>query len=248
MRCIIYSHQWLRTTLAFVVKGVFLYTYTSVGLSTLLVSTGRAMRRPLHCGTSDRTGSTFFVYTQKDYKHSHTDARWLQIISIMGISNKKTLEALCNYQGYDVVIRKMISKEIDRQYSFMKWNIAVQTFLIGAITQLKNDKILWVIIVLGLLASISSFFTYWASEAKIKRILYFWDGYRKYKGLSYFVFPPVWSNPTEDVILDDEISQTFGDFKLGWSRKISLKFILPKFSPFIFLIAWGMLLYISLFK
>ena len=42
----------------------FLYTYTGVGLSALLVSTGRAMRRPLHCGTSDRTGSTFScIYT-----------------------------------------------------------------------------------------------------------------------------------------------------------------------------------------
>ena len=42
----------------------FLYIYTGVGLSALLVSTGGAMRRPLHCGTSDRTGSTFsFVYT-----------------------------------------------------------------------------------------------------------------------------------------------------------------------------------------
>ena len=42
----------------------FLYTYTGVGLSALLVLTGRAMRRPLHCGTSDRTGSTFScIYT-----------------------------------------------------------------------------------------------------------------------------------------------------------------------------------------
>ena len=142
------------------------------------------------------------MYIQmNDYKHSHTDARWLQFFSIMGIPNEKsTLEALNNYQGYDVVVREMISKEIDRQYSFMKWNIVVQTFLFGAITQLKNDKYLWVIIVIGLLASISSFITYWASEAKIKRILYFWDGYRKFKGLSYFAFPPVWTNPTEDVI------------------------------------------------
>ena len=38
------------------------------------------------------TVSTLFVYTQKEYKHSHTDARWLQIISIMGISNKKTTQ------------------------------------------------------------------------------------------------------------------------------------------------------------
>ena len=33
-----------------------------MGLSALLVSTNRAMREPLDRGTSDRTGSTFFVY------------------------------------------------------------------------------------------------------------------------------------------------------------------------------------------
>ena len=55
----------------------------------------------------------------------------------MCINDKNsTLEELGNYQGYDVVIREMISKEIDRQYSFMKWNIAVQTFLFASITQL----------------------------------------------------------------------------------------------------------------
>ena len=36
-----------------------MYILISVGLSTLLVSTIWAMRRPLHSGTSDRTGSTF---------------------------------------------------------------------------------------------------------------------------------------------------------------------------------------------
>lgn len=95
----------------------------------------------------------------------------------MCINDKNsTLEELDNYKGYDVVIREMISKEIDRQYSFMKWNIAVQTFLFASITQLKNDKYLWAVIAIGILASISSFATYWVSEAKIKRILYFGMG------------------------------------------------------------------------
>lgn len=130
----------------------------------------------------------------------------------MGIPiEKSTLEALSNYQGYDVVVCEMISKEIDCQYSFMKWNIVVQTFLFVAITQLKNDKYLGVVIVIGLLASISSFITYWASEAKIKRIL--WDGYRKFKGLSYFAFPPVWTNLTEDVIPETESKEIFGEYK-----------------------------------
>ena len=37
------------------------FIYIRVGLSALLVSTNRAMREPIHSGTSDRTGSTFFV-------------------------------------------------------------------------------------------------------------------------------------------------------------------------------------------
>lgn len=43
------------------VKGR-LYIHIGVGLSTLLVSTNRAMRRPSNSGTGDRTGSTFCVY------------------------------------------------------------------------------------------------------------------------------------------------------------------------------------------
>ena len=38
-----------------------LYTDIGVGLSALLVSTNWAMREPLLRGTSDQTGSTFFV-------------------------------------------------------------------------------------------------------------------------------------------------------------------------------------------
>ena len=216
-----------------------------MGLSALLVSDEQGNAKALTSGTSDRTGSTLSCIYKNKCKHSHTDARWLHFF-IMGISNEKsTLEALNNYQGYDVVVREMISKEIDRQYSFMKWNIVVQTFLFGAITQLKNDKYLGVIIVIDLLASISSFITYWASEAKIKRILFFWDGYRKFKGLSYFAFPPVWTNPTEDTIPEIEIKEIFGEYKLGWSRKFCLRLILPKSSPFIFILAWGLILYIN---
>lgn len=167
------------------------------------------------------------------------------IKNCMCINDKNsTLEELDNYKGYDVVIREMISKEIDRQYSFMKWNIAVQTFLFASITQLKNDKYIWAVIAIGILASISSFATYWVSEAKIKRILYFWDGYRRYRGLSYFAFPPVWTNPSEEAIPDADIREIFGEYRLGWSRKLCLKFILPKFSPFIFILVWVFILYI----
>ena len=41
---------------------VYLYMYIGVGLSALLVSTIRAMRRPFYRGTSDRLAPRFFVY------------------------------------------------------------------------------------------------------------------------------------------------------------------------------------------
>ena len=56
MRCIVYNSHWLQLSHR-LLSGVFLYTYTGVGLSALLVSTYRAMRRPIDRGTSDRTGS-----------------------------------------------------------------------------------------------------------------------------------------------------------------------------------------------
>ena len=61
MWCIIYSSHCLRMFYTFVGRESRLYTYTGVGLSALLVSTCRAMRRPFYRGTSDRTGSTLFI-------------------------------------------------------------------------------------------------------------------------------------------------------------------------------------------
>ena len=46
-----------------------LYIDIGVGLSTLLVSTNRAMREPFYRGTSDRTGSTFFCVYKNRYRY-----------------------------------------------------------------------------------------------------------------------------------------------------------------------------------
>ena len=62
MRCIIYSSHCLRMFYTFVGRESRLYTYTGVGLSALLVSTYRAMRRPIDRGTSDRMALRFFSY------------------------------------------------------------------------------------------------------------------------------------------------------------------------------------------
>ena len=48
-----------------------LYTYIGVGLSALLVSTNRAMRRPFYRGTSGRLASRFAYIICKEYKQRH---------------------------------------------------------------------------------------------------------------------------------------------------------------------------------
>ncbi len=164
----------------------------------------------------------------------------------MGINNDySVLKELNNYKNYDVVIRKMINNEIDRQYSIVKWNLVIQSFLFGALSQMKNNDYLIAIIVYGLLASFISFASYLASETKIRRILYFWDGYRRFKGLSFYVFPPVWSSPYEDPNNDKEIRLIFGDFRINWFQKICLNFILPKISHFVFIIVWVIIILIK---
>ena len=57
----IYSSHCLRMFYTFVGRESRLYTYTGVGLSALLVSTYRAMRRPIDRGTSDRMALRFFL-------------------------------------------------------------------------------------------------------------------------------------------------------------------------------------------
>ena len=67
MRCIIYNSLCIRMFCTFVGGEGGLYTYTGVGHSALLVSTYRAMRRPIDRGTSDRTGSALFrMYKRSD--------------------------------------------------------------------------------------------------------------------------------------------------------------------------------------
>ena len=53
----IYNPHWL---FVFIAERES-YILISVGLSTLLVSTNRAMRRPFYRGTSNRIGSTSFL-------------------------------------------------------------------------------------------------------------------------------------------------------------------------------------------
>ena len=59
--CIVYSPNWLRLHFAFVAKKGYLYTYTYVGLSALLVSANWAMPEPLHVERVTELAPRFFV-------------------------------------------------------------------------------------------------------------------------------------------------------------------------------------------
>lgn len=161
---------------------------------------------------------------------------------------------LIDYENYDKEIRRLISKEIDRQHSFMRWHVAVQAFLFAAIIHFdktsNSSYLFFVIVGIGLLASILSFTTYLASEEKIKRVFYFWDGYRKIKGTSYFDYPPVWDNPnhendSNELRNNDNYRNAFGDHNISCFKRLCLKTIFPKTSPFIFMIAWIAILIIE---
>ena len=60
MGCIVYNPHWLQS-LHQLLSGVFLYTYTGVGLSVLLVSTCRAMREPQFVERVTELAPRFFV-------------------------------------------------------------------------------------------------------------------------------------------------------------------------------------------
>lgn len=59
--CIVYSPYWLRLHFAFVAKKGYLYTYTYVGLSALLVSTNWTTPEPLHVEREIEQAPRFFV-------------------------------------------------------------------------------------------------------------------------------------------------------------------------------------------
>lgn len=151
------------------------------------------------------------------------------------------------YQDYDKVIRDMISSEIKRQHSFLNWHAVVQAFLFSAIVQFDKSKnnynLFYAILFLGIVTAILALATYFASETKIKRLFYFWDGYLKFTGKTYFDYPPVWANPNHEKDFDvlknhPALLEAFGLFDISCFRRCCLKFIYPKTAPLLFVIAW----------
>lgn len=102
-----------------------------MGLSALLVSTNRAMREPLHCGTGNRTGSTFLCISQKlKDNHDSNGAGWhkqkeltgmLDLIHnnpyrLLGIySNSSTKERVANHNRLKAFLKvgRVVSFELD---------------------------------------------------------------------------------------------------------------------------------------
>ena len=66
--CIVYSPYWLRLHFAFVAKKGYLYTYTYVGLSALLVSDWQGNAKAYESWNEWQTGSTFFYFVYSPIK------------------------------------------------------------------------------------------------------------------------------------------------------------------------------------
>lgn len=159
---------------------------------------------------------------------------------------------LRDYHDYDKVIRDMISKEIDRQHSFLNWGTAVHSILLLVLASEHAERYAVIVSTLGLLFAIISITTYWASEEKISRILYFWDGYRAYMHTNYFMYPPIWSNPiVEDINMDEEhnpeVLKIFRPYSISPFKKLCIKNISSKLAPILFAVAWLVILVMQLF-
>ena len=68
--CIVYSPYWLRLHFAFVAKKGYLYTYTYVGLSALLVSDWQGNAKAYESWNEWQTGSTFFYFVYSPIKNN----------------------------------------------------------------------------------------------------------------------------------------------------------------------------------
>lgn len=101
------------------------------------------------------------------------------------------IQKLMSYEGYDKVFRDMIKEEISLQHKTLGWANALQAFLFTGYFSGHAENNLIGITIVGLVCYIISKCTYFTSETKVKRILYFWDGNLQQTEQSYFDFPPV---------------------------------------------------------
>lgn len=167
------------------------------------------------------------------------------------------ISELKKYEGYDIVIREMINKEISRQDLNLKWTNAIlialfpllfnvaekAPVLLNPFTKLPISNIS-IVCILGIIVSLVYFATYMTSEVKIKRILYFWDGYCKFMHTTYFDYPPIWGNPRTEYILNKECVayEYFKTYKVGQIRNFLSKIISKKVYPFISCAMWSLIL------
>ena len=178
-------------------------------------------------------------------------------------SIEASLPKLKDYEKYDVVIREMIDKEISRQDSHLKWVNTIHVALFPLLFHVADKKdILWIsfmenpipniyiIYSLGIVCSVIYFTTYLTSEVRIKRILYFWDGYCKFTNTTYFDYPPVWGFPvTENELKKGCLAHRyFGDYHVGNFRKYASKAIIKKIYPILTGLLWFLLLCFSLLQ
>ena len=100
MGCIIYSPLWLRMFHSLVGRGNYICIY--VGLSALLVSADRAMREPLHSGTSDRLAPRF-LYMLKNLIIMPLGVKWF-VLKFIKYESDKLFEALfyCSFFGFSL--------------------------------------------------------------------------------------------------------------------------------------------------
>lgn len=148
-----------------------------------------------------------------------------------------------NTDGYDREIRSQNNFEISLQYKMLPVIIALHALLFAAFVGLCEFKDVskgysLAIIVFGILVSVSSIATYFHSETKIQRNMYFWNAYLKRIDKTYFDFPPVWGWYNDEEKIPKEWYDYVEPFTVSCFRKVCSHLIILKSLSLMFLVLW----------
>jgi hypothetical protein len=101
-------------------------------------------------------------------------------------------ESNINTGEYANVIRTMIEHEDSLASSRVNWFIVIQGLLFAAFRGLgDHDQIVFVLVAVGIMISVSFFVSFKTSEKSIANLLAFWDRHLEKTGGKWEDYPPV---------------------------------------------------------
>ena len=110
-----------------------------------------------------------------------------------------------NYPDFDKVTRQLIEKETEIVNQRTNWSLVLQSFLLTAYWYVSKSSIMrkeWylgIIIIVGMVYSMSTIYSIWSNERAIASILFNWENFLKSRGEKLEDYPPVWAGSEKSI-------------------------------------------------